>query len=139
MNFFVQQDKARKKTFILVVYFILAIVLIVAAVNTVVFFIFYYAADQQQTPEQWLAQPYWIWIALATVAVIGLGSLKDIIRLGGGGKAVAEMVGARPVNSSTRDPAEIRLINIVEEMSIASGTPRPALYVMDEEQAINAF
>jgi hypothetical protein len=115
MNFFAQQDKARKKTFILVVYFILAIALIVAAVNAVVYFIFYYAADLQQTFEQWLAQPYWVWISIATIAVIGLGSLKDIIRLGGGGKAVAEMVGARPVNPDTRDLAEKRLINILEE------------------------
>jgi hypothetical protein len=108
MNFFAQQDKARKKTFILVLYFVLAIVLIVMAVNVVVYFIFYYAADLQQMPEQWLAQPYWAWISIATIAVIGVGSLKDIIRLGGGGKAVAEMVGARAIDSSTKDIAENR-------------------------------
>ncbi|MEO6244802.1 MAG: M48 family metallopeptidase, partial [Opitutaceae bacterium] len=30
-------------------------------------------------------------------------------------------------------------LNVVEEMSIASGTPMPAVYVLDEEPAINAF
>ena len=40
---------------------------------------------------------------------------------------------------SSQDADERRLINVVEEMSIASGTPVPALYVMDEEGRINAF
>jgi Zn-dependent protease with chaperone function len=57
----------------------------------------------------------------------------------GGGAAVARMVNARLVESSTRDPLERRLRNVVEEMAIASGSRVPGIYVMDEERGINAF
>src|SRR5262249_7457654 len=36
-------------------------------------------------------------------------------------------------------PAERRLLNVVEEMAIASGTPVPTVYVLPEESSINAF
>jgi Zn-dependent protease with chaperone function len=140
MNFFVQQHKARQRTSLLVFYFILAVVLIITAVNAVVYEIFYYSStDVSLSAEPWFAQPYWIWITAATFIVIMFGTVRDLIRLGGGGAAVAEMVDARRISSATKDPDERRLVNVVEEMSIASGTPRPALYVMDNEPAINAF
>jgi len=140
MNFFAQQHKARQRTSLLVFYFILAILLIIAAVNAAIYGIFYYSStDVSLSAEPWFAQPYWIWATAATILVIMFGSVRDLIRLGGGGTAVAEMVGARRINSATENPNERRLMNVVEEMSIASGTPRPVLYVMDNEPAINAF
>jgi Zn-dependent protease with chaperone function len=48
-------------------------------------------------------------------------------------------MGGRLVNSNTLDPNERKLLNVVEEMAIASGVPVPQVYVLDEEQAINAF
>lgn len=39
----------------------------------------------------------------------------------------------------TTDPREHQLLNVVEEMAIASGLPVPAVYVMDSEPGINAF
>ncbi|NBV86680.1 MAG: hypothetical protein EBS01_10585, partial [Verrucomicrobia bacterium] len=51
---------------------------------------------------------------------------------------VAQMVGARRVSPETRDPLERRLLNVVEEMAIASGLRVPPVYVM-EDQSINAF
>ncbi|MFN3586600.1 MAG: M48 family metallopeptidase, partial [Moraxellaceae bacterium] len=68
-----------------------------------------------------------------------VGSLREYWRLAGGGKSLAQMVGARPVAFDTTDPAERRFRQVVEEMAIASGTPVPALYVMDREPGINAF
>jgi len=41
-------------------------------------------------------------------------------RLKAGGSAVARMVGAREVDTSTRDLLDRRLLNVVEEMAIAS-------------------
>ena len=54
-------------------------------------------------------------------------------------RAVAQMVGAREVDTSTRDLLDRRLINVVEEMAIASGVPMPRVFVMDDENSINAF
>jgi len=77
--------------------------------------------------------------ALGTMLVIFAVSGWNITQLASGGRAVAEMVGARRVSPDTRDPLERRLMNVVEEMSIASGVRVPGVYVMDGEAGINAF
>jgi heat shock protein HtpX len=56
-----------------------------------------------------------------------------------GGKYVAESVGARRVNPNTSDPKEVQLLNVVREMSVASGTPMPPVYILDNAKEINAF
>jgi Zn-dependent protease with chaperone function/uncharacterized tellurite resistance protein B-like protein len=61
------------------------------------------------------------------------------MELNRGGSAVAEMLDGRLVNSNSTDPDERKLLNIVEEMAIASGVPVPQVYVMDNEAGINAF
>src|SRR5690606_37211150 len=76
---------------------------------------------------------------LATVAVIGLGSLYRMASLRGGGDAVALQFGGVPVPEDTRDSNLRRLRNVVEEVAIASGVPVPKLYVLEDETAINAF
>ena len=87
----------------------------------------------------WLEKPYWIFLTCAVLIVICLGSLVTSLKLRGGGRALAGMMGARQVDPTTKDFKERQLINVVEEMSIASGTPVPTLYVMDHEAGINAF
>jgi Zn-dependent protease with chaperone function len=141
MNFFEHQAKARRRTAWLVVPFVLAVVLIVLTINAVVLLVLRGSMEGMSAVSlaQWLRQPLSIWISLGALAIIGVGSLKTSLQLTGGGRALAEMIGARRINPDTGDPDERRLVNIVEEMSIASGTPAPMLYVMDGEPAINAF
>jgi Zn-dependent protease with chaperone function len=139
MTFFEHQHQARRRTGLLVVYFALAVVLIIAAINAAVLFGVMMTETPQPTLDDWLLRPWWIWITLGTITVILFGTLQTSLRLRGGGKAVAEMVGARRVSPSTRDVNEQRLINVVEEMSIASGTPAPVVYVLDDEPGLNAF
>lgn len=142
MNFFEQQARARRRTALLVVPFVLAVVAIVAALNVIGYIVFRQAAaGQGPAPSipDWFEQPYWVWITLGTLAVIAAGSVKTSLQLRGGGAALAEMLGARRIAMDTTNADERRLINVVEEMSIASGTPMPRLYVLDEESSINAF
>ncbi|MBL4582805.1 MAG: M48 family metalloprotease, partial [Gammaproteobacteria bacterium] len=70
--------------------------------------------------------------------VVLFGSLYKISSLSGGGARIAEMMNGRLLVSGSADPAERRVLNIVEEMAIASGTPVPPVYLM-EESGINAF
>jgi len=56
----------------------------------------------------------------------------------GGGVRLAERMGARPAQPSGRLD-EQRFVNIVDEMSIASGLTRPAPMVVARDEAINAF
>ncbi len=77
--------------------------------------------------------------ALGTLAVIFVASVYHLLQLREGGDAIARMLGATRVESDTRDPLERRLLNVVEEMSIASGVRVPAVYVLQDEPGINAF
>jgi Zn-dependent protease with chaperone function len=52
---------------------------------------------------------------------------------------VAELLDGRLVNPNSTDAHERKLLNVVEEMAIASGVPVPQVYVMDGEPGINAF
>ena len=59
--------------------------------------------------------------------------------LAGGGAVVAAMLGGRRLEPGATDANERKLLNVVEEMAIASGVPVPPVYVMDQEAGINAF
>src|SRR6185295_13945322 len=76
---------------------------------------------------------------VATLGLIAGGSLFKIAQLARGGTVVAERLGGRRVYPNTTDPTERRLLNVVEEMALASGVPVPAVYMLNEEMGINAF
>ena len=78
-------------------------------------------------------------VSVGMVAIIGIGSMIRSAQLRRGGAAVAELLGGRPVSRETSDPLERRLLNVVDEMSIAAGVPVPAVFVLDREAGINAF
>jgi Zn-dependent protease with chaperone function len=65
--------------------------------------------------------------------------LLKIVELSKGGSAVAASLGARLVSPYTTDTRERRYLNVVQEMSLASGMPVPDCYVMDGDDTINAF
>jgi Zn-dependent protease with chaperone function len=79
------------------------------------------------------------WVTAAVVVTIATSAWWTWYRVRRGGSAVAERVGGRAVAPDTRDPAEVRLQHVVEEMAIASGLPAPAAYVLDGQAAVNAF
>ena len=70
---------------------------------------------------------------------MGLAYLYKWEEMRGGGAALAQAVGARAIQPHSADAAERRLLNVVEEMAIASGVPVPSVHVIDEEGSINAF
>ncbi len=141
MNFFEQQDAARRHTMRLVVLFLLAVVAIVVAVNFVAALAFVGISVNTASGGARLNAPasFYAIVTLATLALIAGGSLAQIAGLAGGGAALARMMGARQIAAQSGDPAERRLLDVVEEMAIASGIAVPQVFVMDDEQAINAF
>ena len=78
-------------------------------------------------------------VSLAVGGVVGAGSLYKTAQLAGGGESVALMLGGRPLPKNASDPLERKVLNVVEEMAIASGLPVPWVYIMDHEPGINAF
>ncbi|MEX1137013.1 MAG: M48 family metallopeptidase, partial [Balneolales bacterium] len=141
MDFFESQENARKLTRRLVLLYLLAVVLIITTVYVVVSMIFLDPAARvgdTMVQRLWNAELFFT-VAIATLIVIISGTLFRVIQLRGGGASVAEMMGGRKINPSTTDQNERRLVNVVEEMSIASGVAVPDIFVMDKEDSINAF
>ena len=145
MDFFERQEQAHRNTKLLVVYFIAGVAMLTVTVYLAVLLIFTGVSSRHHhgygdEPQVGLWNPQlFLGAAAGTLAVIVLGSLFKTAELAQGGSAVATMLGGRLVNPHTTDPDERKLLNVVEEMAIASGVPVPQVYVMDEEQGINAF
>lgn len=158
MDFFEAQARARQRTSRLILLFILAVLGTIAAGYLAAILMLRQISPRAgqfeagfwslQTSGQWSDAParttWWdpgilVTVAFGTAAVVGLASLYKWRQFGSGGSAVAESVGARQVDPATTDPAERRLLNVVEEMAIASGMPVPTVYLLPDETAINAF
>ena len=148
MDFFEAQARAKKRTSRLVMLFALAVAGTVAGGYFASIFLLA-RADRHQTYRQYrsdaeLTVPLWqprvfLGVTTCTLLVVGFASLYKWREFSAGGSAVAESVGGRRVDPHTTDLRERKLLNVVEEMSIASGIPTPAVYLLDDEPAINAF
>jgi Zn-dependent protease with chaperone function len=80
-----------------------------------------------------------LFTVLAIAGFIGGASLWKMLQLREGGGYVARSLGGVRVERSAQDPRRRLLHNVVEEMAIASGVPMPEVYVLEQEDGINAF
>ena len=71
--------------------------------------------------------------------IIGGTLFKSAQLRAGGGAVVAEAQGGVRIYPDTTNPLQRRILNIVEEMAIASGTQVPPVYYLENEPGINAF
>ena len=145
MNFFEHQASARKQSRWLILIFILAVAAIVVAINLVILIALGFISFDPETasvPFSQMVRDNWPLMggaALASIAFILLASLFKVASLRAGGGQVARQLGGTLVDRSTRDPLKRRLVNVVEEIALASGVPVPEIYVLDRESGINAF
>lgn len=143
-DFFEHQDIARKKTGRLVFLFILAVIAIIVMVYLVIALALSGMASHStslgEKSTSYIFSPVLlIAVAGGTILVVGLGSLYKISMLRGGGKVVAESLGGKLLHPNSTGRTEQRVLNVVEEMAIASGTPTPPVYLLENEEGINAF
>jgi Zn-dependent protease with chaperone function len=151
MDFFEAQARAKKRTSRLLALFGLAVVGTIAAAYVASIVILRYTGldggeralygdyDPRVASLLTWRPDIFGFVSAGTLLVVGIASLVKWKQYSAGGSAVAESLGARRVEPGSAQPNERRLLNVVEEMAIASGTPVPAVYVLDDEPAINAF
>ena len=154
MNFFEHQENARKQSRWIIIAFIGVALLIVLAVDVLVLLMFSLQAPLSSgvsaithtgiagvlSPDILVANSSMLLGSSAvTGGVIGLASLGKIASLRSGGGKVARDMGGVMVTPDTKDPLRRRLYNVVEEIALASGTPVPEVFVMENEPGINAF
>ncbi len=137
MDFFEAQTLAKKRSGRLVVLFALALLGTIAALYVAAVLIGDLAGVEAYHP--WWRPGLLAGVSVLTLLVCGIASLIRWQALRAGGPAVAEMVGGRRVQPHTTDLCERTLLNVVEEMSLASGVPVPAVYILPGEPGINAF
>lgn len=145
MDFFAHQDRARRNTALLVFYYVITVILIIAAIYAVFALVFFGEYAGLTGSRQFRIERLWhlelfLWVTGATLFVVISGTVYRIIELAsGGGISVASMLGGVPISHGTTDPDERKILNVVEEMAIASGLPVPPVYIMNNEMGINAF
>ena len=142
MNFFQAQDQARRKTWQLALMFGAAVLTLIVLTNVLVAVALAWSGQQlggnysdvlAQTPAS-----TWWWISAAVLGTIGVASLYKYLSIQGGGRAIAESLGGHLIHQNTRDTQQRQLLNVVEEMAIASGIAVPPVYLIPES-SINAF
>ena len=139
MDFFRSQDAARRNTKRLVLLFVLALFCLIGITNVLLLAGLGVFAQTINVPLfQRIDWALLAWVSGAILAVVAFGSLYKILSLAGGGARVAELLQGRLLQPGSRELHEQRILNVVEEMAIASGTPVPPVYVLDEP-GINAF
>lgn len=144
MNFFESQDRVRKHTVRLVILFALAVISLIVITNLLVMAVFgFINMEQTQRGGSTAMQIDWQTFALVGVGVgliVLMGSLYKIVALSSaGGKAIAESLGGKLIPRNTDDLQQRKLLNVVDEMAIASGVPSPPVYLLVNELGINAF
>ncbi len=151
MNFFQHQDDARKKTIQLIGLFALAILSLIAITSIfVTTFLYFFQSHATSVHAATSYNTSWtthlrsliyskelIWVAGGVIFVVCTGALIKHLELKRGGSFVAESLGG-VLLVEAKSETEKRLINIVEEMAIASGSSVPLIYLL-EEDGINAF
>ena len=150
MNFFRAQDEARGRTTKLVVLLVLAILVLTGTLYVLAVFLTGYHTVPTRSVgvsslifdgahREWFQPKLFLATSGVALAVILGGSLMRIAELSKGGGAIAVRLGGRLVSGVTKDPAERRYLNVVQEMALAAGLPVPLCFVLDHDNSINAF
>ena len=141
MNFFEHQDRARSSTRTLVFLFVAAIATLILITTFLVVTVLGLAeakSSQSAIDFNIVTSDIFLLVSAGVISVVVLGTLFRFAQLKGGGRSVAQGLGGRLLNVQTRDADERKILNVVEEIAIASGTPVPEVYLI-EDPAINAF
>ncbi len=146
MDFFEAQAVAKKRTGYLVVLFVLAVIGTIIASYGAALAVQALMRHQDMLDAHGGSQLDLLWqphlfsiVTGVIVTIVTLASFSKWISFRRGGSVVAKMLGGRRINADTTDLAERQLLNVVEEMAIASGTPVPTTFVLAEDESINAF
>lgn len=140
MDFYQSQDSAKRNTSKLIFLFALAVGSLILITNLLVMLAMGYGQATSANGNGSLVYDSSIalWVSGSVLTIIILGSLFKIGALSGGGARVAEMMNGKLLPPGQGDFYQRRVLNVVEEMAIASGTPVPPVYLIDE-MGINAF
>lgn len=139
-DFFERQEKARRATRRLVFWFAFGLAGTAAAVYFLVIFALKASGCYDASSASLWDPKTAACVFAGTLMVVGGASLVKSREFGSSaGADVARQLGGREVSPDASRPDERRLINVVQEMSLASGVPVPRIFILENERGINAF
>jgi Zn-dependent protease with chaperone function len=133
LDFFEAQERARRKSRWLVLWYAAAVLGVVASYCALAA-LGYLIVTQSAMP----LRGYAVVAAVVGGFVLAVSAWR-MWQLSDGGAVVAHVLGARYVDPDKCTPAERKLINVVEEMAIASGISVPSVYLLEFDDGINAL
>ena len=156
LDFFARQRQARLNTARLLPYLLISIALTTVLLYALCigtyavvlpltdFWASFLGAVQSKDVQVRFAQRFWVpelfcSIAALTLSLVLGAMVRKFIQLRRGGWFVAIELGGVRVDPQTKNADERRLRNVVEEMAIASATPVPDVYLLPNENSVNAF
>ncbi len=140
MNFFQQQELARRNSKYLLLLFIAAVVLIIGLSNLVIAATLWFFNQQGALNfQQLFSTSQVLVVSLIMTGVIGCAIAYKWYQLRDGGRSIAESLGGQALMPNSIQPEQRQILNVVEEMAIASGMPVPPVYLLKDELGINAF
>lgn len=138
MNFFEQQRVAKKQTVELTIHFIIAVIFIIIVTNFLLFAVFKFFFDESNFFES-NKQGLFTFFTIFQLALIFGGIAYKILQLQDGGKAIARLLGGFPLEKTTRELNQQKIVNVVDEIAVASGVVSPPIYLLESELSINAL
>src|SRR5687768_2198830 len=120
MNLFEQQTANRRATWLIMIAFVALMLLLGLGLDAV-----YAGAAGRYLP-------------IGTIAALGIGSASAVAGYFNGDRAVLAATSARPIDeiaagAGDSDKLKLRqLENVVDEMTIAAGLPRPRVYIVPD-------
>ena len=135
MDFFEHQSRAKSNSVKL--YFLFSFIVIIISLLVFCLLSWFIQADKDFKDFAWTPSLLII-TTLALFTLIISVSLSKIKELSGGGWVIANALGGQLITAQAENPLKRRILNVVDEMAIASGITVPPVYLI-EENGINAF
>jgi Zn-dependent protease with chaperone function len=137
MNFFDAQQQAKASTSRLIIVFILGVGSFAASISMLILSIDHYLLTGKFIPKHF-EEALFIRSFISVIFIVGMASFFQYFMLKDGGKVVALSLGGKLITRLSQEKSQQVLLNVVEEMSIASGISPPSVYLLSD-RGINAF
>jgi Zn-dependent protease with chaperone function len=133
MDFLLAQEETRRKVGSLAVLFVVGALGTAALVHVVSMWV---CGVSLTGMSHWGYAPFTFGFSFV---MMGVGTVFRMFSLQEGGAAVAREMGGRRLHPASPEPYEKRLVEVVEEVSLAAGVPVPELWILEKEEGVNAF
>jgi Zn-dependent protease with chaperone function len=143
MNFFAEQDHARRNSKWLVLLFVVAVIILIGLSNILIAACLWMfdSTSELNLPDNrsFFSADILVFVSLVMTSIIACAIAFKWFQLKDGGRRIAESLGGQRILPNSQIAEQQQILNVVEEMALASGMPVPSVYLLKDEIGINAF